>query len=90
MGIIGYSLPPHDAYARQAIFSLVDNYQHRLDDSLDQYAGGPPSPLVIVDKRSNKDETALREAYRFVDNANAIWKLDGFDEAALDILFSGR
>jgi hypothetical protein len=83
LAIVGFSLPPQDEYARQAIYRLVKNYQ-----------GGEPelfglkrSPLVLVDRKSAAEEAEYKRRYAFVDwNRTDLYR-DGFDEGALGLLF---
>ena len=86
MAIIGYSLPDHDIYAKQAIYSMVKNYQnYRWNED---FSGMRKSPLVIVDYKNN--EKALQkftDNYRFVDFNKANLYMDGFTSDSLDKIF---
>jgi len=86
MAIIGYSLPRHDHYARQAIYSLVTNYQQANWGK--DFFGLRKTPLVLVDCRPSADSVAeYRDNYRFVDYEKATLCLNGFDAAAIDKVF---
>ena len=86
VGIIGYSLPTHDFYARQAIYSLVKNYQEQYWD--EGLFGYKKSSLVLVDYRNNEQaQENFRQSYRFVDFAKAELHMSGFDEAAIEKIF---
>ncbi|MEI6260991.1 MAG: SIR2 family protein [Deltaproteobacteria bacterium] len=86
MAIIGYSLPHHDHYARQAIYSLVTNYQQTNWDK--DIFGFKKTPLVLVDYRTDSESVVdYRDNYRFVDFEKASLYLNGFDATAVDKLF---
>jgi len=86
MAIIGYSLPSHDHYARQAIYSLVTNYQQTNWGK--DFFGFKKTPLVLVDYRTTPESvTGYRTNYRFVDFEKAVLHLKGFDATAIDKIF---
>ena len=86
MAIIGYSLPRHDIYARQAIYSLVKNYQNICWD--EEVSGLKKSPLVLVDYKTTKDEqNEFKRDYRFVDFTKAHLHISGFNMEAIDKIF---
>jgi hypothetical protein len=90
MAIIGYSLPPQDEYARQAIYTLVRNYQ-RADRWDDEAFGLRKSPLVIVDYCP--DEHRLRQCqkrYSFIDWGRAKLYSKGFDLEAVNTIFHAK
>ena len=89
LAIIGYSLPSQDAYAHQAIHSLVTNYQGNYWGE-EILPGRKKTPLAIVghcnsDEEINKLKT---DTYRFVQWDRAVGYYAGFDEASLDLIFS--
>lgn len=89
MAIIGYSLPPQDEYARQAIYTLVRNYQ-RADRWDDEAFGLRKSPLVIVDYCPDEDRLRLfQDRYRFIDWGRATLLTQGFDLEAVKAIFHG-
>ena len=87
MAILGYSLPPHDDHARQAIYRLTDNYT-RFEPDL-TIAGVKKLPLRIVNLASGEEEIReFRSRYGFVDwNRTETW-LDGFSRESLDFVFA--
>ena len=87
LAIIGYSLPDQDAYARQAVYSIITNYQSEYWD--DEVLGRRKSPLVLVDLR--RGSNAIREfenRYRFVNWERAVRNYRGFDRDSLDQIFA--
>lgn len=88
MAIVGFSLPKHDEYARQILYSIVTNYQRRNWEGEEMW-GQKKSPLVIVDRFFNKDaEKNFRDRYRFVDWKRGVLDGDGFRRDCLDIIFA--
>lgn len=88
MSIIGFSLPPHDDYARQVLHSLVTTYQH-FDNGRPDSLGHQRSPLVIVNYFTNpKTEAAFKEHYRFVDWSKTTVFGNGFGQDCLDAIFA--
>jgi hypothetical protein len=86
MAIVGYSLPIHDSYARQAIYSLTSNYQGCYWD--EGMFGLKKTPLVLVDYRSTEEGSKeLQRNYRFVDFEKADLHLDGFNMDAVNKIF---
>lgn len=84
--IIGYSLPPHDEYARQMLYRLITNYQsaHWQKES-----GFDKAALVLIDFReSEAAREDLRSRYRFVDWSRTHCYFSGFNEEVLPALFS--
>lgn len=66
LGIIGYSLPNYDDYARQAIYKVAKNYQHYEPDF--ELNGRTKRPVRILDFRSIDNEKAeLQRSYQFLD-----------------------
>jgi hypothetical protein len=86
MGIVGFSLPSHDEYVLQALYSLTRGYTDNWWNQ--EFVGKLKLPLRIVDLRpSEKDRQALRERYRFVDWSRTEPFFKGFGEAAVTFLF---
>jgi len=85
--IVGFSLPQHDRYARQVVFSMVRNYQT-------QYWGKKviekkKEPLLLIDRRM--DAAAIQQfmdTYAFVDPKRASFYLKGFDQVSVKLLDS--
>jgi hypothetical protein len=85
LAIIGFSLPKHDDYARQALYRLVTNYQTSNWD--EEVFGLTKRPLILIDRRQSKKEIEdLRSRYAFVDWTKARVHMTGFDEQGLDLL----
>jgi hypothetical protein len=86
MVIIGYSLPLHDDYARQAIYEIVDNYQRV---PVETFSVGiiARDPLLIVDLGHDDAASAnIKSIYSFVDWSIAELNLAGFGPAVMDWL----
>jgi SIR2-like domain len=87
VAIIGYSLPPQDAYARQVVYSIVTNYQETHWD--EDIFGMRKQPLLIVDRCDNaKVVESVKERYRFVNWDRAVLYTNGFNEEALSLAFA--
>lgn len=87
MAIIGCSLPSHDIYARQTIYSLVKNYQKINWD--EEVFGLKKTPLVLVDcKVTQVEQENFKNNYRFVDFDKAYLHMSGFNLEAVDKIFS--
>lgn len=84
LAIVGYSLPTHDEYVRQAIYSTFRNFQH-VD--LGEYLR--KTPLRFVDRRSTESaQDEYRSTYRFADWTRSEAYFGGFDRGAVDMLFA--
>jgi hypothetical protein len=90
MAIIGYSLPPNDEHARQAIYRLTDNYT-RFEPDL-TIGGVKKLPLRIVNLACGEERVRKFWAsrYRFLDPKRAAVWLDGFNRDSLDFIFGER
>ncbi len=87
MAIIGYSLPFHDIYARQTLYSLTKNYQEVYWD--EGILGRKKTPLVLVDfQRSQEKIESFKESYRFIDFKKAELHMDGFNFEAIEKIFA--
>ena len=82
-GVIGYSLPDYDDYARQAIYKFSQNYQgYAPDFELD---GRIKQPVRILDYRPNdSNKTDLRTSYRFMDTKRTEYWYDGLSDEAIE------
>lgn len=87
LAIVGYSLPHQDDYARQAIYSLVTNYQTEYwGKDVGEFR---KSPLVIVDRRQGEEGSKwFDDRYGFVDRSRATLYFDSLDEKAVDLIFA--
>jgi hypothetical protein len=82
MVIIGFSMPPHDDYARQVIYRLAENYQQIHYDRRK-----PKEPIILVDFRTTKrSRHQLLKRYAFFDMQKTELQLGGFAETVLDRL----
>jgi hypothetical protein len=82
MVIIGFSMPPHDDYARQVIYRLAENYQQIHYDRRK-----PKEPIILVDFRTTKrSRHQLLKRYAFFDMQKTELHLGGFTETVLDRL----
>ncbi len=87
MAIIGYSLPFHDIYARQTLYSLTKNYQEVYWD--EGIFGRKKTPLVLVDiQRSQEKIESFKKSYRFIDFKKAELHIDGFNFEAIEKIFA--
>ena len=89
MAIIGYSLPPHDDYARQFLYRAVTNYQEIPGERVDPTGGkrGEKEPLIFVDlckDAAHKNE--MQKRYRFVDWRRTHSFFGGFNEDVIAAL----
>jgi hypothetical protein len=85
MVIVGYSLPAHDEYARQAMYRLVKNYQEIPYEP--SWTTKRKEPLVLVDRRRTDTEiNDYRRRYSFVNWENARTHFDGLDSNFIDRL----
>jgi hypothetical protein len=86
LSIIGFSLPKHDEYARQAIYTVVKNYQGRYFD--EGFMGRKKAPLRLVDLRTTSAAIEeLKGRYSFIDWGRATGHFSGFNENVIDSLF---
>jgi SIR2-like domain len=86
MALIGFSLPAHDEYVRQALYSLTRDYTESWWG--DEFFGKHKLPLRIVDFRSDEQaREELRERYRFVDWSRTEAFYEGFSDEAVEFLF---
>lgn len=82
--IIGFSLPEHDDYIKQPMFTLIDNFQN-YDPKVSTFK---KSKLKVVDYRRNNDEIQkFKDRYSFVKWDNTKCYFDGFDRRAVEIIF---
>jgi hypothetical protein len=77
--IIGYSLPEHDEYARQAIYRLVTDYQQTPTDVIFPYKVDRDR-LMIVDLKKEDAIEDFKRRYRFVDWSKTDLFLEGFTD----------
>lgn len=84
LAVIGFSLPAHDQYAVQALYSVVRNFQHYDTGGIIKKA-----PLRVVDWCPTEEQRQqLRTRYRFIDWDRTSLIEGGFCSEAIDQLFS--
>ncbi len=87
VAVIGYSLPDHDEYVQQALYSLIRNFQNVPWD--EEYFGQRKVPLVMVDKRHDPASIAeYQRQFGFVNWDETITHYGGFDERCLEDVFA--
>ena len=87
MVIIGYSLPPHDDYARQVIYRLVTNYQDIPAERVRCDSRQQKEPIIFVDLcETPTRQNEVRERYRFIDWSKAQAFFDGFNQDVIAAL----
>jgi SIR2-like domain len=88
LGIIGCSLAPYDAYVRQGMYEVVDNFQNAEPDL--ELGGQRKSRLKVVTRCQETSELELLKArYGFVDWSRTELYQGGFDETAVSVMFGG-
>jgi hypothetical protein len=87
--IIGYSMPKHDEYARQALFRLAHNYQG-VEWGEAMFWGGRKAPVILVDLKTHEtDQAALRRRYGFLDSQKTRFVWAGFGTEAIATIQNG-
>jgi hypothetical protein len=87
LGVVGYSLPPYDAYARQVLYYVFSNYTGFEPDL--EFKGRKKGSIRILDYRPDGDSGAeIRTRYRFADWRYTDLRLDGFSENSVEWLLS--
>lgn len=83
IGIIGYSLPPHDEYARQALYHLIRNYtEFDPDFELNGLRKGPVRILDYVPEGHSGWE--IRRSYSFINWGRCELKTTGMNLEGVD------
>ena len=83
VAIIGFSLPEHDEYIRQPLFWFIHNFQSNESPI------SKKTKLKIVDRKSTIWEiNDYKTRYNFVDWNKADCYFDGFNDRALEMIFS--
>lgn len=86
LGVIGYSLPSYDDYARQALYHVFQNYTGYEPDL--ELFGHQKTKIRIIDYRPDSESEAdLRARYRFADWSRTELRLDGFSKDSAEWLF---
>lgn len=85
IGIVGYSLPPYDEYARQALYHLLRNYTEYEYDS--EIMGLRKGPVRILDYCAPGDlDDRIRENYSFVNWSRCELNTSGFSLETIEWL----
>lgn len=87
--VIGYSLPSHDDYAKQALFRLAHNYQESWweEDFFDERR---KEKVIVVDKQEGDAERReFMSRYGFLDSAKTEFVWEGFNRSAVDLIREG-
>jgi hypothetical protein len=85
LSVVGYSLPPYDVYARQALYHVFRNYTGYAPDL--EINGRKKRRVRILDSRPDGDSgTDIRSRYRFADWRRTDLRLDGFNDESLEWL----
>ncbi len=87
LGVVGYSLPEADQYARQAMYYLFNNYLGFEPDL--EIMGNRKAPIRILDSAPVGDSGIdIRGRYRFADWSRTDLNLNGFNEDTLEWLLA--
>jgi hypothetical protein len=82
LGVVGYSLPPADPYARQVLWTIASAYSSTFDDP--GWSLHPKRRIKVVDYRTTlAGADALKSAYRFLDPRVTDFLLDGFNDSTV-------
>lgn len=86
--IIGYSLPSHDDYCKQALFRMVRNYQDSWWDV--EWPGKlKKSPVLLIDRQDDDTRRkAFLSRFRFIEPHKAKFHFSGFNNQALALIRS--
>lgn len=87
--LIGYSLPEHDEYAKQALFRLLRNYQESwwTEEFLD---GQRKEKVIFIDRQEEEEgRKRLRARYGFLDESKTEFIWTGLDAAVVELIRRG-
>lgn len=86
LAVVGYSLPQHDDYARQVLYSIIMNYQQNYWN--EELFGRRKRSLVVIDYcQDEAQRNQFMNRYRFVNWDRAILCDSGFDDHAVAQIF---
>ena len=80
LGIVGYSLPEYDDYARQVIYRLANNFTESNPDL--EIMGRRKTKIRIIDRENDE----LCDSYQFLDWERTEVRTDGFNCETVDWL----
>lgn len=84
--VVGYSLPSHDDYAKQALFKMFRNYQD-VEWDTEWPDGQKKNSVLVVDRQEDqKGRKRFLSRFGFVDPSKATFHFSGFDEQALHLM----
>lgn len=81
--VIGYSLPQHDEYAKQALWCLLRSYQDSFwkDELL---PGRRKRPVIMIDFATDQEQKErYRARYSFVEDGKSVFLFDGFHKESV-------
>lgn len=85
LGVVGYSLPPYDEYARQALYHLMRNYTEFEYDL--EIMGLTKGPARILDySPPGSSDWKIRRNYSFMNWERTELNTSGLDEKSIDWL----
>lgn len=83
LGVIGYSLPPYDEYARQALYHLMRNYTEVEPDL--EMGGLVKGPARIIDYcPPGTSDLQIRKSYSFMNWERCELSTSGFNMESID------
>ena len=88
ISIIGFSIPEHDEYIKQPLYSMINNFL--LSDTKEMFSkqGIEKLPLKFVDyRKEGKDQKEYQKIFKFIDWEKTIPFYGGFNNEAIDYLF---
>jgi hypothetical protein len=87
LGLIGYSLPAYDEYARQALFHIMRNYTECAFDI--EYMGNTKKPIRIIDSTlPGSSNWEIRKNYSFLNWDRTHINTNGLSLDSIDWLMS--
>jgi len=85
LGVVGYSLPPYDEYAKQALYHLMRNYtEYSFDMEMMGLSKGPARILDFCS--SGESDLRIRKNYSFMNWERCELKTTGVNEESIDWL----
>ena len=84
VGIIGFSIAPHDIYLKQVIYDIVNKFQNVKGERR-----GIKTKLKMIDYRKTREQISdYKSIYSFVNWNDTESYFDGFNDRSLEGLFS--
>lgn len=86
LSIIGFSMPEHDDYVKQALYQITRNYQESWWE--ENFFGKKKTKMKLIDFRTSLEELeALKTTYSFINWQKALIYDKGFDEKSVELIF---